>query len=175
MLNEVRSYWLGFEGERFVAEELNQLLADGYRVFHDVPFDNYNIDHVIVGPTGLFVVETKTRRKPVISGEKQWKVVFDGTALNFPQGRHAGAVEQVRRNVTSLCNWLTSATADFTTASAIVAIPDWWVERSAPSDIFVTNPKQIRSYVLNHKGPGFDAARIQRAAHQLEERSKLFL
>ena len=66
VLRSLRKYWnyqLGFKGERLVGEELNQLLAKGYRVFHDVPFNGYNVDHVAVGSSGVFVVETKTRRK----------------------------------------------------------------------------------------------------------------
>lgn len=55
---------LGFHGERAVAEELNQLMAEGCRVFHDLPMEPYgNIDHVIVSMAGVFAVETKTRRK----------------------------------------------------------------------------------------------------------------
>src|SRR5207248_10817074 len=78
---------LGFHGERYVAEELNQLMSDGFRVFHDVPFGNYNIDHVLIGPTGVFVVETKTRRKRTAHGAGKHKVQFDGTQLNFPGGK----------------------------------------------------------------------------------------
>lgn len=59
LLEKCRCCRLGFEGERYVAEELNQLMADGFRVFHDVPFDTYNIDHVLVGPTGVFVSKPK--------------------------------------------------------------------------------------------------------------------
>ncbi len=59
-----RNYRLGFAGERAVAEELNQLMLDGCRVFHDVPMEPYgNIDHVILAPTGIYAVETKARRK----------------------------------------------------------------------------------------------------------------
>jgi len=43
-------YRLGFHGERYVAEELNELMAEGFRVFHDVPFESYNMDNVLVGP-----------------------------------------------------------------------------------------------------------------------------
>ena len=43
LLRERACYRLGFEGERYVAEELNQLMADGFRIFNDVPFDNYNL------------------------------------------------------------------------------------------------------------------------------------
>jgi Nuclease-related domain len=59
-----RNYRLGFAGERAVAEELNQLMLDGCRVFHDVPMEPYgNIDHVLVSPTGIYAVETKARQK----------------------------------------------------------------------------------------------------------------
>ena len=54
-------------GERVVAEHLNQLIAEGYTVFHDVPcgFKKgkkmlFNIDHLLVGKKGIFAVETKT-------------------------------------------------------------------------------------------------------------------
>lgn len=49
-----RDCYLGFLGERAVGEELNQLLADGWSVFHDVPFHEnpnakpFNVDHVVV-------------------------------------------------------------------------------------------------------------------------------
>ncbi len=50
---------LGFLGEQAVGEELNFLIADGWRVFHDVEFDKhpgqetFNVDHVVVGPEGF--------------------------------------------------------------------------------------------------------------------------
>lgn len=45
------------------AEEINQLMRQGFTTFHDVPAEpGFNIDHVIVGPTGVFAVETKGGR-----------------------------------------------------------------------------------------------------------------
>lgn len=50
----------GLEGENIVLEQLNTL-PENYFVFHDVklPGGYGNIDHIVVGPTGLFVIETK--------------------------------------------------------------------------------------------------------------------
>jgi hypothetical protein len=57
------NYALGFYGERAVGEEINQLMLNGCHVFHDFPADpKWNIDHIIVAPSGVHVVETKTRR-----------------------------------------------------------------------------------------------------------------
>jgi hypothetical protein len=174
LIRERAAYRLGFHGERFLAEELNQLMSDGFRVFHDVPFDKYNIDHVLVGPTGAFIVETKTKRKRTTRGEEKHKVLFDGARLNFPGGKwDTEALDQARLNAKTLSRWLSSATADQITAHPILTIPGWFVERSARSDVYVTNPKQIRNFILNSTENPLTAAEIQRASHQLEEKCKL--
>jgi hypothetical protein len=49
----------GAHAEEVVAERL-QDLPDGYHVFHDIAFDGFNIDHVVVGSGGIFLVETKS-------------------------------------------------------------------------------------------------------------------
>jgi hypothetical protein len=51
----------GAEAEEKVAERLNAL-PDGYFGFHDISFDGFNVDHIVVGPGGIFVVETKSHR-----------------------------------------------------------------------------------------------------------------
>lgn len=174
LIRKRAGYRLGFHGERFVAEELNQLMSDGFRVFHDVPFDKYNIDHVLVGPSGVFVVETKTKRKRMAHGEEKHKVLFDGARLNFPGGKwNTDALDQARLNAKTLSQWLSSATADQITAYPILTVPGWFVERSARSDVYVTNPKQIRSFVLSLTENPLTTAEIRRASHQLEAKCKL--
>lgn len=49
----------GAHAEEVVAEKL-QDLPDGYHAFHDIAFDGFNIDHVVVGSGGIFLVETKS-------------------------------------------------------------------------------------------------------------------
>lgn len=52
----------GAEGEEVVGRILEQLSADGWHVLHDVTFGRGNIDHIVVGPGGVFTVETKSYR-----------------------------------------------------------------------------------------------------------------
>jgi hypothetical protein len=53
--------WLrGAEGEEAVGGILESLTVDGWHVLHDVTFGRGNIDHVVVGPGGVFAVETKS-------------------------------------------------------------------------------------------------------------------
>lgn len=49
----------GIRGEERVAEVLAELEPEGYEVLHDLDMGNGNADHVLVGPTGVFVIETK--------------------------------------------------------------------------------------------------------------------
>jgi hypothetical protein len=170
-----RDYLLGYQGERYVAEELNLLMADGFHVFHDVPFGNYNIDHVLVGPSGVFIVETKARRKPLVNGEHRYEVEFDGSALLYPSARDSDALDQVRRNRDSFSKWISSATADRITAYGILTIPGWYVKRSRLSDVVVLNPKEVRGFVLAHDSSPTSPTVIQRACHQLEEKCRLAL
>ena len=54
------------QGERLVGETINWLMKDGFDVFHDYPIDpngkSGNIDHIVVGPNGVFAIETKAVR-----------------------------------------------------------------------------------------------------------------
>jgi hypothetical protein len=54
----------GAAGERKTARQLRRLHRHGYVSFHDVavPGSRTNIDHLVVGPTGLFVVDSKQYR-----------------------------------------------------------------------------------------------------------------
>lgn len=58
-LRGLSAFFKGARGEELVALLL-EALPSGYHVFHDLPCGEAGgIDHLVVGPTGLFVVETK--------------------------------------------------------------------------------------------------------------------
>jgi hypothetical protein len=51
----------GAKAEEKVAVRLADL-PDGYHGFHDIDFKGFNVDHVVVGPAGIFLIETKSHR-----------------------------------------------------------------------------------------------------------------
>jgi Nuclease-related domain len=55
----------GAQGEEHVGQLLNELTASGWRVIHDASFGRGNIDHILIGPPGVFTVETKSHPGPV--------------------------------------------------------------------------------------------------------------
>ena len=52
----------GATGEETVGEFLAPLADEGWHAFHDVATGRGNIDHVVIGPGGLFTIETKSHR-----------------------------------------------------------------------------------------------------------------
>src|SRR5207244_12405388 len=57
---EFRNLNLGEKGERRVSEVLRTLRDKDYVTFDDLLLEGVNIDHVVVGPGGVFAIETKT-------------------------------------------------------------------------------------------------------------------
>jgi hypothetical protein len=58
---QARAWQRGAHGERHTARLLDRLTRDGFVVFHDmaVPGSDANVDHLVIGPTGLFVIDSK--------------------------------------------------------------------------------------------------------------------
>jgi Nuclease-related domain len=58
---QVTAWQRGAAGERRTARLLGRLTRDGYVVFHDlaVPGSDANVDHLVIGPSGVFVIDSK--------------------------------------------------------------------------------------------------------------------
>ncbi len=135
---------LAYDGEVAVGQALNQLLADGYQVFHDFAADEFNIDHIVVGATGVMAVETMARCKGRSHNRGGDAVVaYDGRMLHFPKFSDYETIDQAKRQAEWLSQWLSSAVGEDVCARAMVAIPGWAVKRTSADGISVVNPKQF--------------------------------
>ncbi len=55
----------GATGEEQVGELLDAMPGDGWRVIHDASLGRGNVDHILIGPPGIFTIETKSHPGPV--------------------------------------------------------------------------------------------------------------
>jgi len=168
-----RKYQLGYEAETAVGQELNQLLLDGYRVFHDFPAEKFNIDHVVIGNNGVFAVETKGRSKPLkAQGAKSWVVEYNGKDLKFPMWREKDSLEQAQRQAKWLQKWLSSAVGESVDVLPVLMLPGWFIERTAKPAIAVDNGKDPQKLFrqLGNK-PISDKLQTQ-IVHQLEQKCR---
>lgn len=92
----------GAQGEQVTANLLDVLVERGWAVFHDlaVPGSKSNIDHVVVGPTGVTLIDTKayTGRMTIRDGvlwHGKYPLRREMDAITF----ETGAVQQVVASV----------------------------------------------------------------------------
>jgi hypothetical protein len=164
--------YLGLDCEQAVGQELNQLMLDSCRVYHDFQAAGFNIDHIVIGPTGVFAIETKGRPKPDRGrGQEDVKVVYDGQSLQFPTWKETKPIEQAKRQAVWLSNWLSKATGDTIAVKPALALPGWYVDRQA-KDMIVFNGKNPRFLATIKTETPLSAAMIERAAFQVEKQCR---
>ena len=150
--NNGKSWNKGIKGEYIVAEYLNQLPED-YFVFNDVKFPGSygNLDHVVVGPTGIYVIETKNYKGffLVKGNELFYK---NGNRVKKAKGQPG---KQVMANSMSLKKFLedNGVNMDGVWISSIVTIIDnnFKIEQK-PKYYHVLFPSTIPQFILNSNG-----------------------
>lgn len=163
---------LGLDCERAVGQELNQLMLDGYRVYHDFQADNFNIDHVVIGENGVFAIETKGRPKPDRGrGQDDAKVVYDGQLLLFPAWREKEPLEQAKRQAVWLSGWLTKAVGEQVSVRPVLALPGWFVDRKA-RDLLIYNGRNPQYLIKITTEKPLSSEMVQRIAHQVEQQCR---
>ena len=124
ILPRARRLVRGERGELKVAQALEDLRAAGYQPFHDLRREGYNIDHVVVGPAGVFAIETKFRSG---YGDIEFR---NGEGL-FVGGRkeEADALLQARRNALEVSRTLKdNCKIDRWVQPVVVFVGDWRIK-----------------------------------------------
>jgi hypothetical protein len=88
----------GARGEERVGLVLESLRSRGFVALHDLEFQRGNVDHVVVGPTGVFALETKAWRGKVwlASGPRLMAGSRDETSC---KGQLMNEVYEVKRRL----------------------------------------------------------------------------
>ena len=107
---EVESLREDARAERHTARSLDRLVRAGYTVLHDraLPESGANIDHLILGPSGAWLVESDSHR----------------SAVRQNQGGQLWAGKAPLRPVLNLVRWL----AEEATRSLSAELPGWDLE-----------------------------------------------
>jgi hypothetical protein len=151
---------LGYLGEKIVGQRLEETRYRGARVFHDLECEKdgrtWNVDHLVIARSGIYVVETKARAKSAPGKPKAWS---DGQLVCFSDGGYAPeAIPQVRRNADDVDDWLQEllqADDDLKRAFAkgrrllpvrpVVVYPGWYATDDRPEEgrPFVANDTRL--------------------------------
>lgn len=84
----------GLQGEKQVIKLLSRSLSDDYYLINDLYLKEGggDIDHIVLAPAGIFVIETKNWSGTIISQGDEWKRLGKGGSGSSPSN-------QVKRNV----------------------------------------------------------------------------
>lgn len=174
-----RNRHLGYFGERVVAEALEPLKARGYLVFHDVPGgergEHFNLDHVVVGPGGVFVIETKTRRQGALqarSGIASHEIIYDGDKLSYPWGEDRHGLSSARERAAWLEDWLQRELEIEVPVRPILTFPGWTVVTRQPGSVTVVSPARVVETILESPADVLGPARIEAVSRLLDDRCR---
>jgi len=173
VLRRSRRLRYGYEAELAAGQELNGLGGQGYYVFHDVPLGERaaKVDHVLVGPAGVFAVQTEARARRGAQAERE--VTYDGASLRFAQRRETAPLEQAIAQAGRMRDWLAAEVGEPLAVQPVVVLPGWRVRRTDVSGIPVLAASRIRHYFGRLRPqPGMSDALIERVAGCLEARCR---
>jgi hypothetical protein len=138
---------LGRDGEIIVAEQLECLREQGAQVFHDVPGEGFNLDHVVISTHGIYAIETKTRTKP----SSRARVIVAGESLTVAgYAPDRKPIEQVSAAARWLEKTLQQSTGRRFFVRGVVVFPGWFVEQKGPrGDVWVLEPKALPAFIEN--------------------------
>jgi hypothetical protein len=146
---QLRHLRLARDGERAVAECLDIIRDDGAYVLHDLVGEGFNVDHVVVGTQGVFVIETKTISKPM---DRPARIVFDHDQVTVGGFRpDRDPIAQARAQASWLKATLQDMTGRVYPVRPVVVYPGWFVERlpNAVPDVWVLEPKALRAFIAH--------------------------
>jgi len=163
-----RRYNRGEHGELHVADVLEELRMDGYKPVHDIVGNGFNIDHVIVGPGGVFAIETKYR-----SGKGE--ITFRNTEGVFVGGRldEKDCLKQARASAAAIRNLIHENCGVGEWVNAIVVfVGDWKIRNEwRDTDTRVFTPDGLLRYIRDQQ-PHLTRRDIELIASHLERSAR---
>jgi len=151
-ISDLKHMKLGLRGEKAVGQYLERLREFGYFVLHDLverdsSGSEFNIDHILVGPGGIFVLETKTRSKPA-KGEAI--VRYDGDRVSVDGGQwDEGPIRQVKAAVATVRRIIEETTGRMDIPiRPVVLFPGWFIEPTSSGKlVWVLEPKALPKWL----------------------------
>jgi hypothetical protein len=139
---EERAWRVGATGEAWVGRELARL-PETWRAFHDLPVGPHdaNLDHLVVGPGGVFSLNTKNLSCDVWLGDRA--LLVNGTKTDY--------LAKSRREARRVGASLGRATGRFVTVvPVLVLLCKRLTRRGSPEDVVVLQGKELRRWLVAH-------------------------
>lgn len=138
---EERDWSVGADGEEEVAWRLRKL-DNGWHVIHAVPVGEKgaDIDHVVIGPPGVFTLNTKNHSKHRVTVTRGGVYVNGQRTVYLRNARFEA--QRASRLLSTSCN------SEVSVQSVIVVMAADLKIKSQPTDVYVVGRKSIAQWLL---------------------------
>jgi hypothetical protein len=161
----------GARGEEIVARELS-MLSNEWSIFHGIPTNGVmgtlggtDFDHIIVGPAGIIIIETKnwTGKISIEAGQ----INLNGVSPS------RSPLAQIRKEANQLCQILYKNVEPTTPLHMVIAFASNSLESEMTQidDIFVCNARKIREFIMGL--PRYENVSKQKQQLLIEHLAKL--
>ncbi|HEV2891737.1 MAG TPA: nuclease-related domain-containing protein [Frankiaceae bacterium] len=148
-----RAWRVGADGEEAVARRLRRL-GGTWSVLHDLPIGDSgaNVDHVAIGPGGVFTMNTKN-----LTGK-----VWVGGDTFLTNGHRTDYVRKARHEARRVARLLTArAAAPVTVHGVVVVLADEFMIKEQPRDVTVVEARRLVRWLERHP-PALSAEQLRR-------------
>ncbi len=166
----------GHYGEGTTGEALSRLMDHGYFVYHRLATKAFAIDHVVIGPAGVFAVQTISRARLKETGSAGDRVRVEGSKLIFPDDTDESVLPLARKEARRLFEFLREAVQDDIPVFPVVALPGWSIEgggwiSDGRSRCLVFNPRGAMTFIAGG-GELLKPDLVKELAFKVQQRSR---
>ena len=169
-----KKYKRGYEGEIRVTKHLKSELTDEYYMINDVnlpPYDRGNLDHVVLSPKGIFVIETKNHRGKITCYGDEWLIRYRGKNrgsterdFNFTLGSPSAQVRNGAFRVKKVIESLEALKSKRAWVQGIVVFSNENAEldvNELPECVDVMTLSDLPNYLRNYSGKQYSPEEIE--------------
>ena len=139
---------LGRQGEIAVAQALSLLKSDGYELLNDLVGNDWNIDHVLIGPSGVYTIETKMLMKP-----RRGLPIIQHMNNRLLLGKLdlSGHLIQAKAQSNTIRQLFEDHVGGHYSVQPVVVFPGWYIEGEGhkENNIWVLEPRAFLKWVHN--------------------------
>ncbi|MEW6110108.1 MAG: nuclease-related domain-containing protein [Nitrospirota bacterium] len=154
--NERLNFRKGATGEAIIGFVLDNF-PDEFRVIHDLTTPYGNVDHVVIGPTGAYIIDTKNW-KGVVAADGNGELLLNGKPTQKPE------IKNLSRRVMSIKEKLNVLSSLNPYVHGVFAFPSAYIEAKwgTTGYIHCVKDEQLYDYIVeNNKGKKLSKKEIE--------------
>ena len=174
LFQRYRIWSSGAKGEEKVAKHLKSL-GRGFHVFHDVALSRTkgDIDHVVVGASGVFVIETKNNNGTISCNGDSWSQWKTGKKGGGYKGKLGSPSRQAKRNASRLANLIGRRLHNRPYVNAIVVFANKKAVLNLKNPtVAVLRPQELSDYITNYDSAAISSKYQKQLAQLIQHYSR---